>query len=946
MIPDEIQVLLQPPRAPSAQLRLESFKTLSRLQLIFEFRPWLDFTREYVRRRVDSPHLLLWDCLCFGAPLNTLLELLGSPTPRHLMVNVDNFDFEHVTIQQREAFFVGFIQRVNLLESQGRLSFGEVLRAEDFLYGGNAGYSRVIQTVNRVLLALQASYPGIYELPHGSTARRQSLVLQLTESERVYNAKLAQIVDSAAKLYEDDAIAHPSLEGFIVNCSRLVPYHSHVLKSLCEATSSGAGVEQWSFVFALHNKNFFTKMSISYRSICANYLTFKSFLNTLTSKIAEASTVLRDLSDVIHRFTEYWVILQAIVSVTSPMERESYDSLCAVVVEAKQMSDSLADLGRALRTMWCYSQLSTRLGSQIKSLDDAAGNILLDDCLLVDPSTGKHYSVFLLEEILLCCTDYRRSDFVDLGHSRYPLRPWEIGCALSAQYPLAVAFSIPTSRLRSLHCIDASIFELTWGDKSECSITFYPLTAQQYSQWIELLEPFVSRVSHSTSVPQYVEGEDGRSMYSVSILTTEEHDNGSGYKFWKSGRRRTSSGVARPWSLIGRLGYRSENSSMLGPDAKDKDVADAVSILSPNLLPTLFINRDDLPKSPLRLAFPTEEDIPFLHQVTFTESPIEYASTEASTITLVNSMHSKSCRQDSSLLDLSENVIKEGYYPIAHGGYSDVWKATWKRDAGDIKVVAVKVLRNASSSPSSKNKFLQRLQQELDIWKTLSHPHVLELCGTVSTFGQSLSMVCPWMKNGSMSKYLEKYGDILTVEERLRFINEVAAGLAYLHSCSIVHGDLTGSNVLIDDDLHVRLSDFGLSTVLREEDHNDDNDNTSIRSVYTSNLGGSVRWADAHLFQTLDDEKSTVIGPSSDIYSFGSVMLEILSGRMPYHYLRTDAQVVIQLHQGIKPRRPASTFVDDNQWDLIQKCWQIPPENRPTAQEVLDITQTLRNLKS
>lgn len=56
------------------------------------------------------------------------------------------------------------------------------------------------------------------------------------------------------------------------------------------------------------------------------------------------------------------------------------------------------------------------------------------------------------------------------------------------------------------------------------------------------------------------------------------------------------------------------------------------------------------------------------------------------------------------------------------------------------------------------------------IWKQLKHPHVLELCGTVTGFGPYTSMVCPWMKNGSVTKYLENCGDILTVEDRLRLV--------------------------------------------------------------------------------------------------------------------------------------------------------------------------------
>ncbi|KAJ7228136.1 hypothetical protein B0H12DRAFT_1003901, partial [Mycena haematopus] len=72
----------------------------------------------------------------------------------------------------------------------------------------------------------------------------------------------------------------------------------------------------------------------------------------------------------------------------------------------------------------------------------------------------------------------------------------------------------------------------------------------------------------------------------------------------------------------------------------------------------------------------------------------------------------------------------------------------------------------------------------------------------------------------------------------------------------------------------------------------------------------------------------------SDIYSFGSVTLEILSGRMPYFYIKTDAQVVIEIYKGNKPRRPSQSFVTDVQWGFIQRCWAANSEERPESGEV------------
>jgi len=197
-------------------------------------------------------------------------------------------------------------------------------------------------------------------------------------------------------------------------------------------------------------------------------------------------------------------------------------------------------------------------------------------------------------------------------------------------------------------------FEIIWGSNPECRITFYPVIHHQYTQWTSLLEPFVSRVYHST----YLEDEDGASIYSgISLLLTEDDLKVSA---------RCKSFVARPWSVIGRKGAHSESSSMLGIAVKGSDWK---SILSPSLLPGLFFS--EFPKSPLRLSFGPA--------IPSTEEP-EYVTPQRHAVNGEPTLDQPP--------DLTDAVIKEGQYPVAHGGYSDVWRATWKRggDIDDLKV--------------------------------------------------------------------------------------------------------------------------------------------------------------------------------------------------------------------------------------------------------------------
>lgn len=97
--------------------------------------------------------------------------------------------------------------------------------------------------------------------------------------------------------------------------------------------------------------------------------------------------------------------------------------------------------------------------------------------------------------------------------------------------------------------------------------------------------------------------------------------------------------------------------------------------------------------------------------------------------------------------------------------------------------------------------------------------------GTTSDFGPSVALVAPWVANGTLTSFLKQNSDILTPLDRMCLLRDIAAGLDYLHTFSltedgypkpnpIVHGDLTGTNVLVDGDRRAYVADFGLSGTL------------------------------------------------------------------------------------------------------------------------------------
>jgi len=145
-----------------------------------------------------------------------------------------------------------------------------------------------------------------------------------------------------------------------------------------------------------------------------------------------------------------------------------------------------------------------------------------------------------------------------------------------------------------------------------------------------------------------------------------------------------------------------------------------------------------------------------------------------------------------------------------------------------------------------------------------------------------------------------------------------------VHESGVVHGDLTGSNILINSQGKPCLCDFGLSKIILE----------FSGTSYFTGTRGAVRWAASELYCCLDDDEHVpVINKQCDIYSYGSVMLQVLSGQIPYHYMKSDGQVVINLYYGITPKRPNTARTTDELWDFIGKCWAEPTE-RPTIGQV------------
>ncbi|KAG1735622.1 kinase-like protein, partial [Suillus paluster] len=215
-----------------------------------------------------------------------------------------------------------------------------------------------------------------------------------------------------------------------------------------------------------------------------------------------------------------------------------------------------------------------------------------------------------------------------------------------------------------------------------------------------------------------------------------------------------------------------------------------------------------------------------------------------------------------------------------------------------------------------------RVRRELKVWGRLKHDSILPLWGVANDFGPHPAMICPWADNGALTSFLERQQDVLSAQDKFSLLSDIALGLQYLHSESVVHGDLTGSNVLIYRNGRACLADFGLSTIIRE---------FIGTSYFTSTIRGNIRWAAAELF--VEDDGVTLT-TECDIYSFGSITLQILTCMVPYYNVKKDVAVLRQVIEGKKPEPPKDSQIAPGHWEFIQRCW-LPRASRPSVGEIV-----------
>ncbi|KAF9019536.1 kinase-like protein [Hymenopellis radicata] len=221
------------------------------------------------------------------------------------------------------------------------------------------------------------------------------------------------------------------------------------------------------------------------------------------------------------------------------------------------------------------------------------------------------------------------------------------------------------------------------------------------------------------------------------------------------------------------------------------------------------------------------------------------------------------------------------------GAFSDIYRGTLR----EYGAVCLKVLRTHTQGKLRAERVIKSFCQEALIWRQVRHDSILPFLGVTQFVPWRLCLISPWMENGNIMTFLEKN----PLHNRLGCVWDVAAGMQYLHSLDpcIIHKDIRGANILVGNDLHCYLADFGISLVLEE---------TQMPGSSSRNRG-NIRWLPPEM--VLDSEFDPSLLREVDVYSFCCAIIEIYTGRPPYSDLRNDAAVINRLALRKVPSQPA-----------------------------------------
>ncbi|XP_048879295.1 RAF proto-oncogene serine/threonine-protein kinase isoform X2 [Brienomyrus brachyistius] len=257
---------------------------------------------------------------------------------------------------------------------------------------------------------------------------------------------------------------------------------------------------------------------------------------------------------------------------------------------------------------------------------------------------------------------------------------------------------------------------------------------------------------------------------------------------------------------------------------------------------------------------------------------------------------------------------------IGSGSFGTVYKGKWHGD------VAVKILKVTDPTPEQ----FQAFRNEVAVLRKTRHVNILLFMGYMTK--ENLAIVTQWCDGSSLYKHLHVQETNLQMFQLIDIARQTAQGMDYLHAKNIIHRDMKSNNIFLHEGLTVKIGDFGLATVKARWSG----------SQQVEQPSGSILWMAPEVIRMQDSNPYSF---QSDVYAYGIVLYELMTGELPYALIANRDQIIFMVGRGYLSPDLSKLYKNcpKSMKRLVADCIKKSKDERPLFPQILSSIELLQH---